>query len=93
MKLPTIRLRHKTRRDVTIKVNQADYARDLGQSKYAGWEIDGGERHNEAEAPIEVKPLEIEALPDEKEQTNAVQQEPKEEASAPRAPTKKAVRR
>lgn len=40
-KLPTVRLRHKKKKDRIITVNQDDYATDLGKHRYRNYELVG----------------------------------------------------
>ena len=57
MRVPTVRLKHKRKKNLVITVNESDWAQDLGKYQWSNWER-VGERHNEAAAPLEVKPVE-----------------------------------
>jgi len=47
MRIPTIRIRNK-RTGKVVKINEHEWAGDLGQRKWAGWERAGGEQHGNA---------------------------------------------
>lgn len=59
MRLSTVWIRNK-RTGAKVKINEYEWAGDLGVSKYAGWERVGGETHGE-ETPKDVTAMRVEA--------------------------------
>lgn len=79
MRVATVRIRNK-HNGKTMIVNEADWASDLGQARFAGWARDGGETHGDEEpaavvtAPVEVEEVEEEST-EETEETEGVDED------------------
>jgi len=56
MRVPTVKLRHKRRNHLIIKVNVQDYASDLGRGRYAAYELVRGELDDSVGAKVDKPP-------------------------------------